>query len=318
MALTSSIDVRRAVPPAPASLARLIAGASTVTQARPPAIAIACGLPPTLIVDTPRRAAGSIRVTVPSPLSATQTEPAPNVTPVGDSPTGIVAVTDLVSGSIRMTVLSPVSATQTAPSPTAMPLGPWPTESAVTRPVESTRVTLSASLSVSQTPSAPTASPAGPAFGSTWPTTRTGPGVQASQLARIRRDPERLAARRERRRASRHDVADGCGSRDRVERRVNAVDGGRRRAGARCSDPHLALRRRDPGRRVGEGKGPKGPKRSRVDARDRLIVEIRDPQRAGSISHGARASADGDLCDDAIRTRVDRGDRVRCGSKRRG
>src|SRR4051794_25394529 len=172
MTVTSAIDVRRAVPPTPASLAWLIAGASTVTQARSPAIAIACGLPPTLIVDTPRRATGSIRVTVPSPLFATQTDPAPTVTPVGDSPTGIVAVTDLVSGSIRMTVLSPVSATQTAPSPTAMPLGPWPTESAVTRPVESTRVTLSASLSVSQTPSAPTASPAGPAFGSTWPTTR--------------------------------------------------------------------------------------------------------------------------------------------------
>ena len=40
---------------------------------------IACGLPPTVILAVTRSVAGSIRLTVPSPLLATQTEPAPTV-----------------------------------------------------------------------------------------------------------------------------------------------------------------------------------------------------------------------------------------------
>ena len=48
-----------------------------------PRRATACGLPPTSIVSAACAVAGSIRVTVPSPLFATQTEPAPTATPAG-------------------------------------------------------------------------------------------------------------------------------------------------------------------------------------------------------------------------------------------
>ena len=59
------------------SVGAAIVCASTVTQARPSAIVIACGLPPTAIVAIGLSVAGSMRVTVPSPLLATHTEPAP-------------------------------------------------------------------------------------------------------------------------------------------------------------------------------------------------------------------------------------------------
>ena len=155
-----------------ASASAGIAGASTVTHARPPAIVIACGLPPTTIVATTFPVRGSIRVTVPSPLSATHTEPAPTATPAGSSPTRIVAVTARVSGSIRTIVSSPLSATHTPPSPIAIALGPLPSGITFSSPVGSMRVTVSAVLSVTQTAPAPTPIPAGAAFGSTWSTTR--------------------------------------------------------------------------------------------------------------------------------------------------
>ena len=94
---------------------------STVTHARPSAIVIACGLPPTEIVAWILSVRGSIRVTVPSPLLATHTEPAPTATPAGECPTAIVVVTDSVIGSIRTTALSSESATHTAPSPNRDP-----------------------------------------------------------------------------------------------------------------------------------------------------------------------------------------------------
>ena len=162
----------RTAPPE-ASLVDGIVCASTVTHARPPAMVIACGLPPTAIVAIGWLVAGSIRVTVPSPLLATHTEPAPTDTPVGERPTAIVSVTALVPGSIRTTLSAPLTATQTPPPPTAIPLGPGPTASGVTRPVAlSTRITLPAKLSVIHAASAPTSIPPGAALGSTCSTMR--------------------------------------------------------------------------------------------------------------------------------------------------
>ena len=172
MESTSYWETSRAVPPSAATSVAGIVSASTVTQARPLATAIACGLPPTAIVAIFLSVTGSMRVTVPSPLFATHTEPAPSETPVGECPTGIVAVTAFVLGSIRTISSSSVSATHTPPSPTAIPLGPWPTASDLTKPVGSTRVTLLASASVTHTASAPRAIPAGPAFGSSCSATR--------------------------------------------------------------------------------------------------------------------------------------------------
>ena len=140
--------------------------ASTVTHARPPATASACGLPPTWIVAVGLLVLGLILVTVPSPLLATHTDPAPNATPAGDRPTGIVAVTDLVPGSIRTTVSSSESTTQTPPAPTVIAVGALPTGIGVGKPGASTRTTLSASVSVSHTAPSPIAIPAGLAFGS--------------------------------------------------------------------------------------------------------------------------------------------------------
>ena len=154
-------------------MAEGIVCASTVTHARPPAMVIACGLPPTAIVAIGLLVVGSIRVTVPSPLLATHTEPAPTATPVGERPTAIVSVTALVPGSIRTTLSAPVTATQTPPPPTAIPLGPGPTASGVTRPVAlSTRITLPAKLSVIHAAPAPTSIPPGAALGSTCSTMR--------------------------------------------------------------------------------------------------------------------------------------------------
>ena len=168
-----SWDSIRSVPPPDATSLGLIVCASTVTQTRPPAIAIDCGLPPTAIVASTLRCAGSIRVTVPSPLFATHTEPAPTATPAGERPTGIVVVTAEVSGSIRTTVPSSESATHTPPSPTAIPVGPLPTAIGVSSPVGSTRVTLLPSLSVTHVAPSPTAIAVGPEFGSIGcPTTR--------------------------------------------------------------------------------------------------------------------------------------------------
>ena len=90
MESTSNWASIRSVPPPDARSVGLIVCASTVTHARPSAIVIACGLPPTVIVASTLLVRGSIRVTVPSPLLATHTEPAPTATPAGERPTGIV------------------------------------------------------------------------------------------------------------------------------------------------------------------------------------------------------------------------------------
>ena len=89
---TSDEETIRSVPPSGAPRLGAIDCSSTVTQAFPSAIVIACGLPPTVIVACTLSVVGSIRVTVPSPLLATHTDPAPYATPAGDRPTGIVAV----------------------------------------------------------------------------------------------------------------------------------------------------------------------------------------------------------------------------------
>jgi hypothetical protein len=131
-----------------------------------PAIVIACGLPPTVIVACTLLVWASTLVTVPSPLLATHTDPAPKATPAGDRPTAIVAVTDRVPGSIRTTLSSSESTTHTPPPPTVIAPGALPTAIGVSSPVGSTRTTLSASLSVSHIAPSPIAIPAGVAFGS--------------------------------------------------------------------------------------------------------------------------------------------------------
>src|SRR5438270_8746682 len=118
MELTSSWDSIRRVPPPDARRLGLIVCASTVTQTRPSAIVIACGLPPTVIFAWTLLVRGSIRVTVPSPLSATHTDLAPTATAEGERPTGMVVVTDGVPGSIRAILSSSEYATHTPPSPT--------------------------------------------------------------------------------------------------------------------------------------------------------------------------------------------------------
>src|SRR5580704_302004 len=97
---TPDEETIRSVPPSGAPPLGAIDCSSTVTQAFPSAIVIACGLPPTAIVAF-FWVYGSNLVTVPSPLFATHTDPAPKATPAGDCPTGIVALTDRVSGSMR-------------------------------------------------------------------------------------------------------------------------------------------------------------------------------------------------------------------------
>src|SRR5665811_869035 len=112
-----SEETIRSVPPPDPSDGGAIDRASTVTQTFPPAIASACGLPPTAIFEMTLSVLGLILVTVPSPLLATHTDPAPNATPAGDRPTGIVIVADRVPGSIRTTASSSESTTQTPPPP---------------------------------------------------------------------------------------------------------------------------------------------------------------------------------------------------------
>src|SRR5437667_187472 len=96
----------------------------TDTQTRPFPTAIACGLPPTLIVLITSLLPGSIRDTVPSRLFATQTLPRPTVMSVGARPTRIVVVTEFVAGSIRTTAPARRSTAHTAPAPTAIASAP--------------------------------------------------------------------------------------------------------------------------------------------------------------------------------------------------
>src|SRR5689334_12457880 len=71
--------------------------------------------------------AGSILVTVPSPLFATQTASRPTAMPCGRPPTWTVLVTVPVTGSIRFMVSSPSLATHTPLGPLAMAIGRLPT-----------------------------------------------------------------------------------------------------------------------------------------------------------------------------------------------
>ena len=145
---TSDEETIRSVPPSGAPRLGAIDCSSTVTQAFPSAIVIACGLPPTAIVAW-LVGVGSNLVTVPSPLFATHTDPAPTATPAGESPHGDRRGHRRVSGSIRTTASSSESTTHTPPAPTAIPVGALPTPIGVSSPLGSTRTTLPASGSVS-------------------------------------------------------------------------------------------------------------------------------------------------------------------------
>ena len=285
--------------------------ASTVTHARPPATVIACGLPPTAIVAIGWLVAGSIRVTVPSPLLATHTEPAPTDTPVGERPTAIVSVTALVPGSIRTTLSAPLTATQTPPPPTAIPLGPGPTASGVTRPVAlSTRITLPAKLSVIHAAPAPTSIPPGAALGSTCSTMR--PVCAASRV----NSPECGATQTWSFRAATAPglpgttvpivtfwpIRSNCGSMRRAE-----TDGAVALETTTHTPPAAAA---IPVGGPPAGIARSGAKRLGVHARDRLVVEVCDPQRPGPERDRARSRADRDLPDDAVGIGVDRGQRV--------
>ncbi|MGH2867276.1 MAG: hypothetical protein ACRDNK_06870, partial [Solirubrobacteraceae bacterium] len=71
MELTSLKDAICSVPPPDPAGLGAIDRASTVTQTRPAATVSACGLPPTIVLDTTLSVRGLIRVTVLSPLFAT-------------------------------------------------------------------------------------------------------------------------------------------------------------------------------------------------------------------------------------------------------
>ena len=224
MGPTSVEETIRSVPPRDPPRVGAIDCASTVTHAFPPAIVIACGLPPTAIVAIALSVLGLMRVTVPSPLLATHTDPAPTATPAGERPTGIVAVTDRVPGSIRTTASSSESTTHTPPAPTAIPVGALPTAIGVGSPLGSTRTTLLASVSVSQIAPSPSAIPAGLAFGSSCLAKCSVRRVEARQQAGGRSDPDRVALRGDRPGPARNDVADPNGGAERVELGIHAAD----------------------------------------------------------------------------------------------
>ena len=307
----------------PAWMPGLNSAVWTDTQTRPFPTAIACGLPPTLIVCTTLLRSGSIRDTVPSRLFATQTLPSPTAMPVGPRPTGIVVVTELVAGSIRTTAPSRRSATQTAPSPTAIASGPFPTGVvAVTRfRAGSMRATLLPCESLAHTAPAPiatlarlfpvsiravTAFPAGsrrssnPPLGRRPNAVRAGgdacPGVGLGVAAR-QQPPTR-----------RHDV----------EARVDPDQLGIA-VGSPADDPdrvppHGKTLRNSPDR-----DDTSDLSACEVDARDVLIEGVGDPQAPVAKSERARAGADCDLARHPIRARVDDRDRVpRDGRRRHG
>ena len=71
--------------------------------------------------------AGSIRLTVPSPVFSTQTDPSAIATQFGLVPTAIVATTEPSDGSTRITAASRSLATQIASSAIRNPSALWPT-----------------------------------------------------------------------------------------------------------------------------------------------------------------------------------------------
>ena len=106
---------------------RWLAGeASAAVQTEPSDTASALGLL-SISIARLRRVVGSMRHTVPLPLSATHTAPSPNAIALGSCPTAMTSVTESVAGSMRETVASWRFATHAAPAPTATPTGRCPT-----------------------------------------------------------------------------------------------------------------------------------------------------------------------------------------------
>ena len=241
----------------------------------------ALGVPPRRIVFDTSPERGSRRMTVPSRLFATHRAVGVARTAAGPSPTGVVPATAFVPVSTRTSVLSPAFAIHAPAAFTATAAGPWPTGIVVaTSVVGSMRVTVPSERFVTQTEPAPAAIAEGAFPTPTDPTTRpesasireTTPSGSTIQI-----EPNAASVGRTVPPKNEPAAASGRVDAETVVPRVDLRDlaglvrhpDGARRAGKRC-------------RRAADRNGSHGLSRRDVDAGHALVVEVRDPQRAGA------------------------------------
>ena len=214
-------QARRTVPPGALRPGAPIVCRSTVTQTRPSATTMPCGLPPTSIVFDALAGRG-VDARDGAVAAVRDPDGAGADGDSGQEPArpGSSWSRPGCSGRCGRRRRRSVSATQTPPARARSPLGPWPTVIGVSSPVGSTRVTVLASLSVTQMASAADGDGCRARVRIDVLHDAAACRVEPREDARGRGHPDGLPERRHRARAARHDVADL----DRFARRCRTAD----------------------------------------------------------------------------------------------